>query len=97
MKKVRKIVDISKLKDWTNVQLSRTDDYATQEFKAGIFTAVSNTLHATGQYNGFQHLYWMNGGCEEWYKAGEPDFPEKNRFIYGEGGKEQNEYNRFIY
>lgn len=33
------------------------------------------------EYNGFRYLYWSKQGFEEWKEAGEPGFPEKNKYI----------------
>ena len=42
---------------WANIQLARTDEYATQQFKDGICATVEHILHQTGNYNGYMELY----------------------------------------
>ena len=41
---------------YANYQLSRTDEFATVDFKAGICSMIENILHATGNYEGFGFL-----------------------------------------
>ena len=95
-KPTRKIVNLTAQVDWANKQLARTDDDANQGFKSGIFTMMNKILLDANCYQGYNYNYWMEKGADEWFAAGEPNFPEKDKFIYG-GPVEENEYNRFIY
>ena len=79
--KAKKTTSVEMFKNWANEQLKRTDEYATQEFKAGICTGLERVLHDSGNYNGFNHNYWNATGFKAWLAAGEPDFPEKNKYI----------------
>jgi len=93
---MRKIININDHIDWSNKQMKRTDEFATQAFKAGIFMSMSRILMDLNKYNGFGYIYWSEGGYDEWHKAGEPGGAEKDKYIYG-GSKEENRYNRFFY
>ena len=88
--RAKKTMDVEQLKSWTNEQLKRTDDYADQKFKAGLCSVLAHVLHATGNYHGFNYTYWLETGNDLWRKDGEPDFPEKNKYI-------GNEYDRVYY
>ena len=81
----KKTIKVEHIKAWANKELERTDEYArtTPGFKAGICLMLERILHDTGNYQGFMYLYWMEGGCEDWYAAGEPNFPKKDEFLYG--------------
>lgn len=67
--------------------------------KQGICCLLESILQKADVYNGFNNLYWLSIGCTEWHEVGEPDFPEKNRFIYGPEGENGpwGEYSRFYY
>ena len=47
---------VSDILAYANDQLSRTDEYATAEFKIGIICMLEDALHATGNYRGFQFI-----------------------------------------
>lgn len=48
---------------------------------------IEKILCATNTYNGYMEIYWAEHGYAEWVKAGEPNFPEKNEYIYGNRSK----------
>lgn len=52
----RKTIDVQTIVDYANIQLKRTDEVATMEFKQGICAMVDKTLHSTNNYEGFYHL-----------------------------------------
>lgn len=83
--KGRKTFDVTKFKTYVNTQLARTDAYATEEFKGGLCIALEEVLQRTGNYNGFQYLYWEEIGWEEWRSSGNEteDWEEKKKYIYG--------------
>lgn len=83
----KKTSNVKEFHEWANKQLARTDAYATDEFKAGICTALEHVLHGSGNYKGYNNLYWLRQGCDEWEAAGRPDFPEKDKYIDGNLGK----------
>lgn len=69
-----------------NKQLA--NDNLSQETKKEIATLLHTTLHALGQYSGFNYTAWLNGGFEAWKQSGEP---LDNRPFLGK------EYDRFYY
>ena len=52
----RKTISVIEMVDYANLQLSRTDDFATKEFKQGIIVMVEAVLHRSDNYNGFRFL-----------------------------------------
>lgn len=85
---------VQEFKAYINDQLKRTDTYANDNFKAGLCIALEHILKQCNCYEGYNDNYWLEKGAEEWLRAGEPDFPEKNQFIYGPTGQQ---YNRIYY
>ena len=82
--KSRKTFDVQKFKRFVNEQLARTDIDANETFKEGFCSAIEKVLHQTGNYQGFQCLYWDEIRCEEWHKSGETEnWKEKEVFIHG--------------
>ena len=53
---MRKTIDVKSVIDYGNYQLSRTDDFATKEYKAGICAMLESILHMTDNYSGFMFL-----------------------------------------
>jgi len=53
---MRKTLEILPLVEYVNNQLARTDEYATQKFKAGICTMIERILMDANRYNGFGYL-----------------------------------------
>ena len=56
MPKSKKTISVSEVLNWANDNLTRTDGYATQEFKAGICTMLERQLLDTGNYMGYRYL-----------------------------------------
>ena len=81
----RKSFDVETFKDYVNKQLSRTDEHATEDFKSGLCVALEQVLHRTGNYKGFNDLYWLEIGWNEWRTIGNQteDWEEKKKYIYG--------------
>tara|TARA_R110001592_G_scaffold53419_3_gene163757 strand:- start:7 stop:258 length:252 start_codon:yes stop_codon:yes gene_type:complete len=52
----KKNVGVVEMIDYANMQLARTDDFATREFKTGISIMVETVLHKSGNYDGFGFL-----------------------------------------
>ena len=52
----KKTIKVKEMLDWANHQLSRTDDYATEKFKAGISVMIEQLLYRTGNYMGYMCL-----------------------------------------
>jgi len=79
MGRARKTFEVAMLKDRANKLIaleSTTNDQA--EILGRLLEPI---LHATGNYRGFNNIYWLAQGCDEWKAAGEPTFPEKEQFI----------------
>ena len=78
----RKTIEIEKLKGWVNHRLA--DPKTPVEVRKALAGLLENALFETGNYRGFNDLYWMNRGYEEWVDAGRPEeFPAKYRYIWG--------------
>ena len=85
MARNKKTFDVETFKSYVNIQLSRTDEYATESFKSGLCIALQEVLHRTGNYSGFNYLYWLETGWNEWRTIGNEteDWEKKKKFIYG--------------
>ena len=85
MARTKKTFDVETFKDYVNIQLSRTDEHATEDFKSGFCVALEQVLHKSGNYKGYQDLYWEETGWNEWRTIGNQteDWEEKKKFIYG--------------
>ena len=57
------------------------NDSHTPEYRKGVADLTGNILQDLNCYAGFNYLDWMNGGFQAWQEAGEPDFPEKNKYL----------------
>ena len=53
---MRKTVNVKELLTYANIQLARTDEHITYEFKAGVATMIEVVLRNAKQYNGFMYL-----------------------------------------
>jgi len=51
--------------------------------KFALRNITEKILIKTGNYHGFNWVYWLEKGFHEWKEAGKPDFPEKTIYIYG--------------
>jgi len=56
MSNKRKTINVKFMLDNANDQLSRTDDFATPEFKKGIVAMIERILLTSDNYNGFRFL-----------------------------------------
>ena len=85
MARKKKTFDVLAFKDYVNNQLTRTDEHATEDFKSGLCVVLQEVLHRTGNYNGFNDLYWNEIGWKEWRTIGKEteDWEQKKLFIYG--------------
>lgn len=52
----RKTVSVKDMVDYANLQLARTDEIATKDFKIGICVMIESTLHIADQYQGFMFI-----------------------------------------
>jgi hypothetical protein len=68
-----------------NEFMRKSSDIATAE-RSLIQTLTESLLMAKGEYSGFNYSYWMDRGFREWDETGKPDFPEKDKYLYGPSG-----------
>ena len=54
-------------------------DRMNQEGKAQLCTLIENMLMDAGMYAGFNYVYWMNGGYDEWVRDGKPE--DNSRYL----------------
>jgi len=78
MTRKRKTFSVEEAKTKANEWLARD---VSQEEKRGVCFLIENILHRTGNYKGFSYNYWDEKGFKDWLDAGEPDFPEKSKYI----------------
>ena len=76
-----KNIKVEEFHEEVNRLLALDNDAITQEFKKGICGIWEHFSMKTGNYGGFQHIYWMKQGFTEWKDAGEPGFPEKQKYF----------------
>jgi len=62
MARTKKTAQIQPLVEYANMQLQRTDEYATTDFKSGICAFIERILLDTGTYNGYTYI--DNNDCE---------------------------------
>jgi hypothetical protein len=79
MTRKRSTIDVSLVLERANAALA--GEYGDAGYRAGIASLLETILHATGNYHGYGCLGWLNGGCDAWRAAGEPGFPEKEKFV----------------
>jgi hypothetical protein len=64
MAKGRKTINVELVKEVLNGHLTRTDEFADNQFKAGIAVALEKILLLTNNYDGFQYLTTDGTGNE---------------------------------
>jgi len=84
MSRKKKTFEVEKFKEYVNIQLARTDEHADDKFKSGLCIALEYMLHKTGNYKGFNYLYWVETGFADWWKNGKTEiWEEKKKYIVG--------------
>ncbi len=83
---MKKTTSVEELRLYANKLLKNSK--LSQEFKNGVCTMIEHVLHDTGNYAGFSYTYWNEVGYKLWIAAGQPGFPEKQKYI-------GNEYDRY--
>jgi len=79
-KKGRKTIEVAIIKADINKQLERQD--ISESERRALCSFLEHVLFTTNNYAGFNHVEWIKeGGYERWREAGEPGFPEKNKFL----------------
>lgn len=78
-----------KLSETTTETLRLLGEALSQEspndIKSFVATAIERILHDHNRYGGYNNLYWLKYGYKKWLEDGQPDFPQKNSYITGEG------------
>jgi len=83
----RKTIEVKVVKDKINDLLGNPELKLNQDEKKALCTFLEGVLMDTGNYRGFQHVYWCEKGYQEWVDAGTVEGPEKNKFIVGDRGE----------
>lgn len=65
-----------------NVYFKESPDNESETRKQ-LASILESLLMEAKCYKGFNYLYWLTQGFEEWQTKGSPDFPEKEIFLYG--------------
>ena len=60
---MRKTISVKGMLEWANHQLGRTDEFATEKFKAGVCCMIENILMESSNYMGYNHYV---GGTTEY-------------------------------
>ena len=74
MAKVKKTVQVEKMKSFINLQLNNNN--LTMEEKMGMITTIEHLLHISNSYQGFMYTN-MTGGCP---RFGTPAWVERKYF-----------------
>lgn len=83
----RQTFRVEDFKAYINKQLTRTDEGMTTKKREGLCMTLEHVLHETGNYKGYNDLYWWETGSKLWEEAGKPEtFPLKDKYIHGEVG-----------
>jgi hypothetical protein len=56
MAKGKKRIDVEQIKLFINSELSKTDDWRSRDYKAGLCDSLYHVLTTTGNYIGFEFL-----------------------------------------
>ena len=59
---MRKTISVKGMLEWANHQLGRTDEFATEKFKAVVCCMIENILMESGNYMGYNH--YVGGNTE---------------------------------
>lgn len=69
----RKTFDVAALLKESNRLLALPDnEHVNADWRRGVATSLEHVLLATGNYEGFNYLDWLNGGYEKWVADGKP-------------------------
>ena len=68
---MKKRIGVLNMLEWANKQLARTDEFATEKFKAGVCCMIEHLLMETGNYMGYNELEYgseyTNQYCRYYY------------------------------
>jgi hypothetical protein len=74
-----KTIKIDELKKIANHLLAC--DEVSDEFRNGVASLLEDALRTANAYKGYNFFDWLDTGFHAWKNAGEPDFPEKDKFL----------------
>jgi hypothetical protein len=60
----RKTFDVTAMREAVNRQLARPE--VSEEYRKGMCSILEHVLHETGNYNGYNYVDWLAGGCDRW-------------------------------
>lgn len=75
----RKTFSVAEFTDKINRFLASDPSQISEVERRTAIVILNDILHETGNYQGYQYLEWMNGGCNQWIKDGSPD--DKAKYI----------------
>jgi len=75
----RKTIEVEEIKKRANDFMR--NGYFNAEQRKIIQSFVEAILMDTGNYKGLNYNYWLDKGYDEWIAAGQPDFPEKYKYL----------------
>lgn len=91
----KKTISIEWLRETINQRLASPN--RTREERMALAGVLEAALVEARRYRGFNSVHWLQeGGYDAWVAAGQPDFPEKKKFIHGTEDGSDN-YRRFYY
>jgi hypothetical protein len=72
MSKKTKTVKVSTILERANKYLANDNPRIGDAERLAVASFLEGILLDTGNYEGFNYLEWLNGGCERWRADGEP-------------------------
>jgi len=72
MARPRKTIEVARIKEMANKFFKESADEMVDEREA-LKVFIDSILFETNNYHGFNMLYWLEQGFEEWNAAGKPD------------------------
>jgi len=95
---MKKTISVAETLNMANNSLASKEN--SNEFKEGICTMIEAILHKTGNYKGFQYLYWLDKGCKAWEKYAQIErlnTAPPDEYIYGTDIKGYGKFARKYY
>ncbi len=83
---MRKTIPVCDVVDVANKMLAAENK--SDDFRWGVIALLNSIQHATDNYNGFNYISWLEGGCNRWHEDGSPEDKtpylgaETKRFYY---------------
>lgn len=76
--KARKTISVEALTQKINYRIANSPAERSAE-RLELASFLSNILHETGNYHGYNFSQWLNGGHDRWIAAGQPE--DKTEFL----------------